>query len=285
MLAVATIFFNKETAAEKLDYVKHSVRVEDPNSPRADVGDLTDGYGAEPFPVSAGGWVREDGAPANGKPAVAIFDYGTPQKVSALAHYFYVPGCRDHRWGDWLSGPSAFREVKIYASDNKSDWKEVAHLSDLPPACPQVLKVTEPASGRFLKLEVIALAQGAGLLRSYEIETYVEEVPNAPIAGDFGKAIRGGFPNLVALQKLADTKLECYELSEAGKRVRFQLPAEGLAQPLPVSLEIRVNDQPVEWKEISGNSASDQMFTGTVLSTGLDMNLPFLYKFLHPYSL
>lgn len=147
--------------------------MEDPDRPGADAGSLTDGYGAEPYPVAAGGWVRTDGAPAEGKPAVAIFDYGSPKKVAALAHYFYIPGCRDHRWGDWLSGPWAYREVKIYVSNDKADWKEVGHLTDLPPACPQVLKVAKPESARYLKLEVIALAPGAGMLRSYEIETYV----------------------------------------------------------------------------------------------------------------
>jgi hypothetical protein len=258
-------------AQEKIDYVKTPVRVEDPDAPRSNAGDLTDGYGAEPYPVSPGGWVRTDGAPGNGKPAAVIFDYGKPQMISALAHYFYVPGCRDHKWGDWLSGPSAFREVRISASDDGSAWKEVVHLNDLPPECPQMLKWAEPVTARYLKLEVVSLAPGAGILRSYEIETYVDGVPKSPISGDFGKAVPGGFPNLAALESAA----EAGSTEPAGDpgSIRFRLPAKGLAQPLSGNFEIRINDKPVALKKIEGDPSSSRFSADAVLGARLDVDL------------
>lgn len=257
--------------ARKLDYASHKVVVEDPEWGGSWVHGLpaylADGIGAEPYPVAPGGWARAD-APKDGKPAVAIFDYGVPVKVAALGHYFYVPGCRDQKSHDWLSGPSAFREAKIYLSDDKTNWREVAHFQDLPSGCPQLLKIDQPASARYLKLEVLSLAPGTAWLRSYEIETYVDEAPDSLPSGNKGKAQRLGFPNDKALAP-ADTG--SIALDKDSQRLKYRLrTATGETTG---SMDIRVSDQAVTWDPPASGKTS---FTGKAGSERLDVQAQFV---------
>lgn len=240
--------------AEKLDYGKHPARVDDPNPSWIVLGtaqELTDGFGAQPYPVAAGGWVQNASFESN--PATVVFDYGSPIKVAALGHYFYVPGCRDHRFpyvegygppraSDWLSGPSAFSEVKIYTSDDKEEWKEVAHLSHLSEACPPLLKITDPTEARYLKLEVFGLVPGAGYLRSYEIETYAGTI------------------------RFVESKT--YNV-ENNKMLCFTLPAAGTDKPLTGKLEVRVNGEMARWMSISGS----EEFKASCMISGAKLDL------------
>ncbi|MEI6914521.1 MAG: hypothetical protein WCL39_05255 [Armatimonadota bacterium] len=125
MIAAITMTCSGDAAeAQRLDYSQHPVTVQGG-------GGLTDGLGAESYPSAQDLWASPD-VPTAEKPAVLVFDYGSTVKVSALAHYCYMPGSRDQRTTDWLAGPAAFREVKISVSDDNVAWREVAHLTDLP---------------------------------------------------------------------------------------------------------------------------------------------------------
>lgn len=270
IIAAMLLLVMVPVCAKKLDYSSYKIVVEDPdwggNWVWGTPACLADGYGAEPYPVAPGGWARDD-APREGKPAAVIFNYGKPVKATALAHYFYVPGCRDQKWGDWLSGPSAFKEIRIYASDDKADWKEVSHLNNLPAGCPQLLAIENPVSAQYLKIEVLSLADGAGRLRSYEIDTYVDEVPKSLPTGDKGKAQRRGFPNKAALEpakageiiRINDGKLD-FGLHTAKGRV-------------DITLDVKVSDQAVLWdkepKQTSG-------ITGTAAGHKIEMEADFV---------
>ena len=275
---------------EKLDYSKHKVVVTDVSGAGYDMygmsgtaaQDLVDGRGAEPYPSAWGIWVR-DKTPTSDKPAVLVFDYGSPVKVAALAHYFYVPGSRDHRWQDWLSGPSAFREVRVFTSDDSKNWKESAHLTDPQTGCPQLLTIKYPVSARYLKLEALSLVPGAGMLRSYEIETYLNEPPKSLPSSGKAKAVRRGFPDKSALAPASAARTGALKLNPDGKRLDFTLPGPGLATPATGTLNIIVSGQPVSWGSISAGKTT--RIIGNVGNTRLDMEAGFvktglLLKFL-----
>jgi len=195
--------------AYRLDYSAHPVRAVDcdcPDSwPCGSASALTDGLGAERYPAAWRVWTRPD-APTSGRPASVLLDYGEPVEVGALVHYFYVPGSRDHRWRDYLCGPAAFGEVRIHAGDDGEHWRVVAHLTDLPPECPQVLPIAPPVRARYLKLEVVSMAAGAPGIRSYELDTYIGGVPGELVVPEGYRTVRRGFPCARALEAICETR-------------------------------------------------------------------------------
>lgn len=248
--------------AQKLDYDTHPVMVNDP-----DCGDswtsgsdcaLTDGLGADRYPAAWTVWTRTD-APAEGKPAIIIFDYSEPIRAAALAHYFYVPGSRDHRWKDYLAGPAAFGEVKVYAGGDLATWEEVAHHTDLPAQCPQVIEIPEPVSARYLKLEIISLAPGAPEIRSYEIETYTGAVPTEVDLPNDDRAARRGFPGLAGFEpESADLPVELHQDRSA---INLTLPGNG-GRPLPCRLEARIDNNRIVWDGIDNGRLSASVGEG-----------------------
>ncbi len=227
--------------ARKLDYSSRPVRTTDHECadtwPSGSASALTDGLGSGSYPAAWRVWTRTD-APNPGKPASVVIDYGEPVAVSALVHYFYVPGSRDHRWKDYLCGSAAFREVRIHVSDDGASWTEAAHLSDLPTRCPQMLRIPAPKPARYLKLEVVSLAPGAPGIRSYELETYVDGQPDEPLPSETGKAVRRGFPNAAALEPAAALPVR---LSERGALIR--------ADRCNAKLRVRLDDREIHWKQ------------------------------------
>ena len=94
-----------------------------------------------------------------------------------------------------MFGTSAIRSVRICTSQDGQAWSLAASLNDLPTGCPQTRPISHPVMARYLKLEVLSLAEGSGVLRSFEIETYLNQAPSLPTGSEEGKAKRGGFPN------------------------------------------------------------------------------------------
>ena len=262
--------------ADKLDYGKHKVVVTDVTG-RADgvagddAGWLVDGIGVGAYPFADAVWVRYE-APTANAPAVLVFDYGTPVKVAALAHYFYVPGTRDQRWQDWLAGPSAFRDVKILRSDDGKKWEEAAQLTDLPTGCPQLLRIDRPVAARYLRLEILSMAPGSGPLRTYEIETYVDRAPKSVSAP--GRIVRRLFPEKFALAPANAAQRGSIQLDTASAQISFSLPATGLTAPATGKLDIRVNDQPVTWT--STRSGKSSGFVASVAGSELDLEASFV---------
>ncbi len=265
--------------ASKLDYAKHKVTVTDESGKGFEMygmtgtgaQDVADGLGADPMPCAWGLWMRKE-APTADKPAVLEFDYGTPVKVAALAHYFYVPGCRDHRWQDWLSGPSAFGEVRIYVSDDNAKWTEVSHLTGLPAGCPQLLKVERPTSARYLKLEVLSLIKGAEWIRSYEIETYLDSAPKS-LPSPKVKPVRHGFPYKAALMPVAASQAGDLKLAADARALDFSVSGPKLDVPARGRLSITIDDQPVAWK---ASKAGGLMFTGSAAGRNLKLSALFV---------
>ena len=258
--------------ANKLNYRRHPVIVTDatgqgPDHPDMQVPQLVDGEGADALPSAYEFWTVEN-APTATDPAVLVFDYGVPVKVAGLAHFFYVPGSRDQRRQDWLSGPSAFDEVKISASEDGKEWRERAHLTDLPARCPQLLKIQHPVAARYLRLEVLSMAAGSGPARSYEIETYVDSAPRSLKMRR--KIVRRGFPSKLVLPPAERSPRGELKLSADGALIHFKLPAPGLITAATGALEIRVNDEPVHWAVIDAG-----MFTGWAAGEALDFVASF----------
>jgi hypothetical protein len=259
--------------ARKLDYGQCKVVVtdatgQDVGTAGAEVPQLVDGLGVGAFPTASNLWVREE-PPTEAKPAVLVFDYGKPVKVAALAHYFYVPGSRDQRWQDWLSGPSAFNEVRLSTSDDGVTWTERAHHSDIPTECPQLLTIESPESARYLKLEVLSMAPGAGKLRSYQMETYLDRAPKSLSAP--GRVVRRGFPVRSAVEPAGPELEGVLKLSPDRTLIDFELPAPGLADPAAGRLEIRVDNRPVSWDALKKGMA-----TASVGGTALDLDASFV---------
>ncbi len=149
--------------AVKWDYLAHPVTVtENRPAPNAALGmcvaSAFDGYGAlGSKPACARAW-HQGAVPTEQNPLACEIDYGTPTLVTAFVHYFYVPGSRDMRFT--APGPSAMKNVRISARDDKGSWQVVTTLSNLTGDCPQVLPTGATKPWRFWKLEILKLAPG-----------------------------------------------------------------------------------------------------------------------------
>lgn len=267
--------------AQRWDYIQHPVRISgnlplaenvnpsDPMlllTPGQSVGCAFDGYGAQGNKPAACRVWNSATLPTPQAPVICEVDYGTPVAVTAFVHYFYVPGSRN--LNHLFCGPSAFRRVRIGARNTaNSDWKVVATLEDLSPACPQVLPVATPDPARYWRLEILELGPGAEMLLTYEIETYT-----------------GGVP------KIAANLAESPDPSAAfAARMRTHRPSVGMVHgavasskddlSLEVSLEssnrtahgqlqLAVKDQAIPLKPISNASWEASLSTGSILIQG-----------------
>jgi hypothetical protein len=95
------------------------------------------------------------------QPAYVVIDYKHAVAVTRFVSYF-----------DRSRNPAAWKDVEILTSADAMDWKLLQSLSDLPPACPQVLGIDKPVLSRFYKIVVKSLARGAAHVATHEIETY-----------------------------------------------------------------------------------------------------------------
>jgi hypothetical protein len=207
------IFVSRSSHAQaaKWDYVNHPVTVtENKPSPSHDLGQEVksafDGYGAQgEKPAAVRAW-QQNVAPTPESPIAVEVDYGKPVGVSCFIHYFYVPGSRDLKFA---SAPSAFKAIRIASKNNGGDWTEAAVLKDLPVQCPQILTVNSSKPAQYWRIEVLELADGAKMLRSYEIETWTGGIPQIEAWKDPGPNLPFEFNQRMLKHKPAAKILSC----------------------------------------------------------------------------
>jgi hypothetical protein len=173
-------------AAAKWDYLRHPVSVTE-NRTASDpaiglsAASAFDGYGAlGSMPSCARAWLQK-AVPTDRNPLACEIDYGAPTLVTALVHYFYVPGSRDLRFTS--PAPSAMKKVRISTRNEDGSWQEITNLADLPDGCPQVIPTGATKPSRYWRLEILELAPGAEFLCTYELETYTGGIPKITPAG------------------------------------------------------------------------------------------------------
>jgi len=275
-IQILIVSLSARVSAEKLDVSQTNITVIDVSkterAPQRYASRLIDGYGAEPYPVAANFWTTRSALMPD-KPAAVVFDYGKPVKVAALAHYFYVPGCRDLTMdNEWLLGPSAFGEVNIYISQDNQEWTKVSHHDQLPSECPQLIVIQNPPQARYLKLEVLSLSPPAASLRSYEIVTYVDKVPDELVDNpQVGKAISHNFPNKAAIQPAGEGRIGTWKLHSPDK-MDITLPVSADGSFVAGWSRIEINDIPV-----SGDSFDSKgKYVGHNEVGAIEMELQFV---------
>ena len=207
------------------------------------VASAFDGYGAlGSKPACARAW-HQGVVPTAQNPLACEIDYGTPTLVTAYVHYFYVPGSSDMRFT--APGPSAIKKARILARNDSGSWQEIATLSDLPAACPQVLPTGAKKPWRYWKLEILELAPGAEFLCTYELETYTGGIPKITPCDCKEANPLVAFTDQISRRKPSGQFLPAKLILATQDRQTLGLKTEGIANPLKSQLHLAIDDKPV----------------------------------------
>ncbi|MEI6914520.1 MAG: hypothetical protein WCL39_05250, partial [Armatimonadota bacterium] len=126
-------------------------------------------------------------------------------------------------------------------------------------------------------------------MRSYEIETYVNQPPDSLPHDEHGKAERRGFPAKSAAQTASKSDATGLKLSDDPTRIDFTLPAGAKLGSAKGTLEVHVNDKAVAWGSASGSSFTGSVagnklaFTGVFTQAGLKLTFKWGAPIAYPF--
>jgi len=239
----------------KWDYVRQPVGITE-NKPSVSsalglcVESAFDGYGAQgDTPATVRAW-QQTVLPTLDSPVAVEIDYGKPVSVGCFVHYFYVPGSRDLRYTAPI--PSAYKTVRISLKNDNDDWSEVVTLKDLPVSCPQKLITGSSRSARYWRIEVLELADGAEILCSYEIETYLGGIPEIKPWKESFPDLPAEFHRRISNHKPAAKDI-CTPKTFQDSDHQFRLSFQKNKQIISGALEIQMDGQSCTFQNVRKN--------------------------------